>query len=101
MVHFTAFCLNILENNYKINVLVFRYELYAHRLPEFLRGQEFIDKYVNHDDSATSIDRSRSYAVRAPTKHPVFENFRVKVSDFYIPHYYYYYICTFFFFFFF
>lgn len=59
-----------------------RYEAsYVHRLPEILLGQEFIDKYVSHEDSVTVIDRNHSYAVKAPTQHPIYENFRVKVSD--------------------
>lgn len=39
-----------------------------------------MDKYVDHNDSVTVIDDKRKYVVRAPTRHPVYENFRVKVS---------------------
>ncbi|TMW88487.1 hypothetical protein EJD97_018509 [Solanum chilense] len=57
----------------------FRYEAsYATRLPESLSGQEFMEKYLDHDDSVTTIDKERNYAVRAPTRHPIYENFRVK-----------------------
>ncbi|KAI5659279.1 hypothetical protein M9H77_28072 [Catharanthus roseus] len=61
------------------NLSPHRYEAsYVHRLPEILLGQEFIDKYVSHEDSVTVIDRNHSYAVKAPTQHPIYENFRVK-----------------------
>lgn len=60
----------------------FRYEAsYATRLPESLSGQEFVEKYLDHDDSVTTIDKERNYAVRAPTRHPIYENFRVKVHN--------------------
>lgn len=39
-----------------------------------------MDKYVDHNDSVTVIDHKRKYVVRAPARHPVYENFRVKVS---------------------
>nr|GMC65059.1 L-arabinokinase-like isoform X2 [Ipomoea batatas] len=57
----------------------FRYEAaYASRLPESVSGKEFVQKYADHDDSVTKIDENLSYAVQAPTRHPVYENFRVK-----------------------
>lgn len=37
-----------------------------------------MEKYLDHDDSVTTIDKERNYAVRAPTRHPIYENFRVK-----------------------
>lgn len=55
-------------------------ECYVNKLPESLLGNEFVEKYDHHDDSVTIIDKKLSYAVRAPTRHPVYENFRVKVS---------------------
>lgn len=55
-------------------------ESYVHRLPDFVLGSEFMENYEHHDDSITIIDRKCSYAVIAPTRHPVYENFRVKVS---------------------
>lgn len=50
------------------------------RLPEILHGNDFAENYVHHDDSVTVIDKKHNYAVRAPTRHPIYENFRVKVS---------------------
>jgi L-arabinokinase len=52
---------------------------YAAALPETLGGAEFLRTYGGHGDEAvTAVDPMRTYAVRAPTAHPVFENFRVK-----------------------
>lgn len=42
-------------------------------------GQTFIDEYLDHDDPVTMIDQKRSYSVKAPARHPIYENFRVKV----------------------
>ena len=42
-------------------------------------GQTFLDKYKNHNDAVTIIDQKHTYGVRAPTIHPIYENFRVKV----------------------
>lgn len=59
----------------------YRYEaVYAKKLPEFINGRAFIEKYVDHEDPVTIIDQKHSYAVKAPTMHPIYENFRVKVS---------------------
>ncbi|CAN4085020.1 unnamed protein product [Withania somnifera] len=74
---------NLLETeaslDYLCNLSAHRYEeSYATRLPESLSGQEFVGKYLDHDDSITIIDNERNYAVRAPTRHPIYENFRVK-----------------------
>ncbi|KAG8373922.1 hypothetical protein BUALT_Bualt11G0075600 [Buddleja alternifolia] len=65
--------------DYLCNLSPHRYEgSYVHKLPEFLLGNDFIENYVHHEDSVTIIDKKCSYAVRAPTKHPIYENFRVK-----------------------
>ena len=32
-----------------------------------------------HDDPVTVIDEKRTYNVKAPARHPIYENFRVKV----------------------
>lgn len=58
-------------------------ECYVHKLPQFVSGNEFIENYGHHDDPVTVIDRKLSYAVGAPTRHPIYENFRVKVSELY------------------
>lgn len=60
--------------------IVYRYEgLYAKDLPEYIVGGEFLEKFTDHNDPVTLIDEKRTYAVRAPTIHPIYENFRVKV----------------------
>ncbi|KAJ8567846.1 hypothetical protein K7X08_020568 [Anisodus acutangulus] len=43
-----------------------------------LSGEEFVEKYLDHNDSVTTIDKEHNYAVRPPTRHPIYENFRVK-----------------------
>ncbi|CAI0376307.1 unnamed protein product [Linum tenue] len=65
--------------DYLCNLAPHRYEaLYAKMLPETLLGQEFLNRYIDHSDPVTSIDTNRKYVVRAPAKHPIYENFRVK-----------------------
>ncbi|KAF3781015.1 L-arabinokinase [Nymphaea thermarum] len=61
------------------NLSPHRYKaVYAQSLPEFMLGKTFLDKYIDHGDPVTTIDPKRQYAVRAPTGHPIYENFRVK-----------------------
>ena len=48
-----------------------------HSLPETITGRQFLDTYGPHLDSATVIDPEKTYAVKIPTAHPIFENFRV------------------------
>lgn len=47
-------------------------------------GDTFLEKYADHKDPVTIIDGKRSYAVKAAAKHPIYENFRVKVSNIFI-----------------
>lgn len=59
---------------------VIRYDaVYAKKLPEVILGEAFLDLYHDHNDSVTVIDRKRRYVVKAPARHPIYENFRVKV----------------------
>ena len=46
-------------------------------LPEGIRGEEFLRRYSGITDGVTTIEPEREYAVRAPTAHAVYENFRV------------------------
>ncbi|KAG2315235.1 hypothetical protein Bca52824_018357 [Brassica carinata] len=65
--------------DYLCNLSPHRYEArYADKLPDFMLGETFIDEYVDHDDPVTVIDQKRSYSVKAPARHPIYENFRVK-----------------------
>jgi hypothetical protein len=45
-----------------------------------ISGDAFLEKYGDHSDTVTVIDPKRSYNVKAPTRHPVYENFRVEVK---------------------
>ncbi|KAJ6819094.1 L-arabinokinase isoform X1 [Iris pallida] len=65
--------------DYLCNISPHRYEaVYAGKLPERMLGETFLDKYANHDDTVTTIDPKRKYDVKASTKHPIYENFRVE-----------------------
>lgn len=61
-------------------IFVGRFEaLYAKTIPESIAGETFLEEYTNHNDPVTIIDEKHNYGVRAPTLHPIYENFRVKV----------------------
>jgi len=53
-------------------------ERFAANLPESLTGEEFLLHYGGTTDRVTKVERERSYAVRAPTSHAVYESFRVQ-----------------------
>lgn len=64
---------------YLCNLPPHRYEaVYAKDIPEVISGEAFSEKYGDHDDTVTVIDPKRSYSVKAPTRHPIYENFRVE-----------------------
>ena len=50
---------------------------YAECLPETMRGNKFLQRYRGTADAVTRVDPDRTYAVRQPTAHPVFEHERV------------------------
>ncbi|KAI3950827.1 hypothetical protein MKW92_044311 [Papaver armeniacum] len=65
--------------NYLCNLSPHRYEaVYEKKLPESILGETFLETYLDHDDRVTTIDHKRSYVVKAPARHPIYENFRVK-----------------------
>ncbi|OIV96538.1 hypothetical protein TanjilG_07930 [Lupinus angustifolius] len=65
--------------DYLCNLSPHRYEaIYADVIPKSIIGGTFLEKYKNHNDSVTVIDEKCTYGVKAPNKHPVYENFRVK-----------------------
>ncbi|KAK4782774.1 hypothetical protein SAY86_007148 [Trapa natans] len=65
--------------DYLCNLAPHRYEaLYSNVLPESILGEAFLDKYTDHNDDVTVIDPKCTYGVRASTRHPIYENFRVK-----------------------
>ncbi len=51
---------------------------YAGRLPETMRGDEFLRRYGGSTDAVTRVEPGRAYAVRQPTAHPVHEHARVR-----------------------
>ncbi|KAL5208229.1 hypothetical protein ABZP36_032664 [Zizania latifolia] len=64
---------------YLCNLPPHRYEaVYAGDIPEIITGDAFLEKYGDHNDSVTIVDPKRSYSVKAPTRHPIYENFRVE-----------------------
>uniref|UniRef100_A0ACD5UIC4 Uncharacterized protein n=1 Tax=Avena sativa TaxID=4498 RepID=A0ACD5UIC4_AVESA len=64
---------------YLCNLPPHRYEaVYSKDIPEIITGDAFLEKYGDHSDMVTVIDPKRSYSVMVPTRHPVYENFRVE-----------------------
>lgn len=64
-----------------ICLVLYRFEgIYSKDLPENTTGEEFFKKYGDHNDKVTTVDPKRSYSVKAPTRHPIYENFRVEVT---------------------
>jgi L-arabinokinase len=51
---------------------------YLERLPETMGGREFLERFGNTADGATTVEPERVYPVRRPTAHPVYEHFRVR-----------------------
>lgn len=51
----------------------------ARHLPDRITGAEFLERYGDTADPVTRVDPTRSYAVRVPTAHPIYEHFRVQV----------------------
>ncbi|MBC7932492.1 MAG: GHMP kinase, partial [Rubrivivax sp.] len=62
---------------YLANLAPLEFEGFATRLPESLLGAEFLARYGGTTDTVTSIEPGRTYAVRAPAAHAVYENSRV------------------------
>eukprot|EP01006_Ploeotia_vitrea_P042177 TRINITY_DN66612_c4_g2_i1.p1 TRINITY_DN66612_c4_g2~~TRINITY_DN66612_c4_g2_i1.p1 ORF type:complete len:245 (+),score=54.24 TRINITY_DN66612_c4_g2_i1:3-737(+) len=53
--------------------------LYASGLPASISGSLFESQYGSHHDTVTTIDTNKTYAVKIPTQHPIYENERVKL----------------------
>ena len=72
--------LNPLGNGYLANISPSQYtSIYERMLPDSITVEEFVSTYGRHWDAATvgRIDPGQKYAVKKPTAHPIFENFRV------------------------
>jgi L-arabinokinase len=52
---------------------------YAAHLPEQIEGAEFLARYKGATDTVTRVAPERSYAVRVPTEHPIYEHHRVRL----------------------
>ena len=52
---------------------------YRDRLPNQINGATFLRQYQGSTDSVTRIDPTRTYAVRQPTAHPIYEHHRVRL----------------------
>ena len=56
----------------------FERQFVAH-LPESFEGADFLSRYGGTTDPVTRVETGRTYAVRVPAAHAVYENFRVRV----------------------
>lgn len=52
---------------------------YRDCLPEHLAGAAFLERYAGSTDIVTRIDPQRTYAIRQPTAHPIYEHHRVRL----------------------
>jgi len=69
----------------RIPVSVFA-ERFAPMLPEQLSGADFLERFGGSPDSVTRVEPGRTYAIRACTQHPVFEDHRVRLFAAQLPH---------------
>jgi L-arabinokinase len=51
---------------------------YASHIPEFIAGGEFLARYGGTTDAVTQVNPERTYAVRKPAMHAVYEHSRVR-----------------------
>jgi len=66
-------------NGYLANVTPSEFETqYASHIPEDMQGASFISQFKNITDPVTRIEPERTYAVRVPTAHPIYEHTRVR-----------------------
>jgi L-arabinokinase len=63
---------------YLANMTPSELERFSDRLPESLTGASFLERYWGTADAVTRVEKERTYAVRKPTAHPVYEHFRVR-----------------------
>ena len=60
-------------------------QYYAGQIPEAMAGADFLARYGGTTDAVTQVDPARVYAVRMPTRHPVYEHFRVQAFGALLP----------------
>ncbi len=64
---------------YLANVTTAEFEsTFKDQLPTTMSGEEFLRCYSGTTDPVTRIDRKKTYAVRVPTAHPIYEHERVR-----------------------
>jgi L-arabinokinase len=64
-------------HGYLANVGSDAFARFAPAIPDVLDGQTFLSRYGGTTDLVTRVDRTRRYAVRSPTAHPIHEHERV------------------------
>ncbi|HDQ00789.1 MAG TPA: GHMP kinase [bacterium] len=71
-----------LWNGYLANISPSLFEQrFAAKLPTKISGNDFIKRYSATTDTVTRIDTEKTYAVRFPTRHPIYEHFRVQIFE--------------------
>jgi L-arabinokinase len=64
---------------YLANVTPHEFETeFKDALPDLISGKEFLEKYQGTTDPVTRVNPDKTYAVRVPTQHPIYEHDRVK-----------------------
>lgn len=70
--------LGLTETDYLANIPPSTFERECvERLPDSLSGERFLSDYSGTADTVTRVDPARTYKVRQPTAHPVYEHHRV------------------------
>jgi L-arabinokinase len=65
---------------YLANVVPSEWEArWRERVPETISGADCLARYGGTTDTVTRVDPSRTYAVRQPTAHPIYEHHRVRL----------------------
>ncbi|MDW7681144.1 MAG: GHMP kinase, partial [bacterium] len=54
---------------------------FAASLSVKITGNDFIQRYTATTDRVNQIDNKKTYAVRIPTQHPIYEHFRVQIFE--------------------
>ena len=67
------------RRKYLVNIPPSEFEQdFLHLLPEQVRGEEFLKRYSRTIDTVTRVDRARTYPIRGPVAHAVYEHHRVR-----------------------
>jgi L-arabinokinase len=70
---------------YLANLKPSEFELdFSAHLPEQITGAEFLERFGGTTDKVTRVDPDRSYAVRVPAAHAVYEYYRVRLFAIFI-----------------